>query len=309
MSSDIRARVFISCGQRADSGEAAIASEIASVLSQAGFLPYIAIDHQSLRSIRENVFPQLRDCEYFLFLDFRRDAIVGSESVEYRGSLFSHQELAIASYLEKDVLAFREAGVRPLDGLIGHLQTNCLAFDERATLPGRVSEEIQRRGWRHDWQNRLTLSLASPPFDDALQVPGEVMGRFYHFRVANLHQSRTAQDCVAYLREVIDCRNNRRVPFETVEFKWAGYSWPQATIAPSSSRRLDAFWLPHREPTKPQFNCFADSTRFVPHFGGVGAWELTFEVISPTIPSARARLRLELRNQLERIIVSEVDAT
>jgi hypothetical protein len=308
MSIDIRARVFISCGQRADSGEAAVAAEIASVLSEAGFQPYVAIDHQSLRSIRENVFPQLRDSEYFLFLDFRRDGLLGSSSVEYRGSLFSHQELAIASYLDKEVLAFREAGVRPLDGLIGHLQTNCFEFDERSTLPGRVSEEIRRRGWRPNWQNRLTLSLASPPFNDALHLPDQVMGRFYHLRVANLHPTRTAQDCVAYLREVIDCKSNCRVPFETVEFKWAGYSWPEATIAPSSSRRLDAFWLPHYEPTKPRFNCFADSSHFVPHFGGVGGWELSFEVISSTIPSALAHFRLELRNQLKHTGVSEVDA-
>lgn len=306
MTHGINARVFISCGQRAVTGETATADAVADVLISAGFVPYVAIDHQSLRSIRENVFPELRDAEYFLFLDFRRDALLGTNPVEYRGSLFSHQELAIASYLNKNVLAFQEAGVCPLDGLVGHLQVNCIPFDNRMNLPAIVAEEIKRRRWRCDWQNRLTLSLATPPFDDAFQLPENILGRFYHLRVSNLHESVAAQDCVGYLREVIDCRRGERVPFETVESKWAGYSWPQARIAPASSRRLDAFWLPHGEPTKPRFTCFADSTRFVPHFEGTGEWELVFEVHSSTIPSAVIRIRVELAEQLTHVIVAEV---
>jgi hypothetical protein len=175
------ARVFISCGQREDGGEFRIAKEIGTRLEGAGFEYYIAIEQQSLLAIRENVFPRLTDYEYFLFIDFRRERL--GRSGPYRGSLFSHQELAIASYLEKDLIAFRENGVSPLDGLIGHLQANCTAFTDRSTLPDLVIEEVKRRHWTPDWRNELVISLNDPPYDDARAVPENVYGRFFHLRV------------------------------------------------------------------------------------------------------------------------------
>ena len=38
----LRAQVFISCGQREDLGEMEVAANIAEVLAQEGFEPYIA---------------------------------------------------------------------------------------------------------------------------------------------------------------------------------------------------------------------------------------------------------------------------
>lgn len=305
---DICARVFISCGQRADSSEVTVAEAVAARLRAAGYSPYVAVDHQSLRSIRENIFPQLTDAEYFLFLDFRREALAGTSPVEYRGSLFSHQELAVASYLEKELLAFRESDVRSLDGLVGHLQANSIAFDHRDSLPDRVIEEVTRRGWRSDWQNRLVLELNSPLFDDALWVPENVNARFFHLRVSNRHRLRTAQDCVGYIRAVVDTKTGQAVPFESVELKWAGYVLPHATISPASFRKLDAFWLAHNAATVPRFNCFADSTRFIPHLSGTGEWVLTYEVLSATVPGSTVSVRVALADNLSQVAVAYADA-
>jgi hypothetical protein len=305
---DISARVFISCGQRADSSEVTVAEAVAARLRAAGYSPYVAVDHQSLRSIRENVFPQLTDAEYFLFLDFRREALAGSVPVEYRGSLFSHQELAIASYLEKELLAFRESGVRPLDGLVGHLQANSIAFNSRDSLPDRVMDEVARRNWRSDWQNRLVLELNSPPFRDARRVPENVDGRFFHLRVNNRHRIRTAQDCVGYVRAVVNEQTGEPVPFESVELKWAGYVLPHATISPDSFRKLDAFWLEHNAPAAPRFNCFADSTHFIPRFAGAGQWVLTYEVLSATVPGSTVSLRVVLADNLSQVSVTQAHA-
>jgi hypothetical protein len=309
VTNDTCARVFISCGQRGELSELDVAEAVAARLREAGYSPYVAVDHQSLRSIRENVFPQLTDSEYFLFLDFRRDALANTTPVEYRGSLFSHQELAIASYLEKELLAFRESGVRQLDGLIGHLQANSIEFDNRTSLPDRVIEEIRRRSWRPDWQNRLLLELNSPLFGDAVRMPENVKSRFFHLRVSNRHRIRTAQDCVGYIKAVIDKKTGNAVPFESVELKWAGYVLPHATISPASFRKLDAFWLAHNAPTNPQFNCFTDSTHFVPRFRGPGEWVLTYEVFSANVPGATIDIQVKLADDLSQVAVALSNAT
>ena len=95
---DLRARVFISCGQSKDTDEPKIAEKISKRLTALGFDPYVAVAQQSLRGLKENIFEQLSRSEYFLFVDFKRERLEGTS--DHRGSLFSNQELALASFLE-----------------------------------------------------------------------------------------------------------------------------------------------------------------------------------------------------------------
>jgi len=120
----VSARVFISCGQRKETIEARIAGVIKNKLTKLGYTPYVATQEQTLDGIKENIFRRLQNSEYFLFIDFKRERLCTERGEAYRGSLFSHQELALASYLNKPVKAFQEKGVKPHDGLIGFLQTN-----------------------------------------------------------------------------------------------------------------------------------------------------------------------------------------
>src|SRR5580700_1292564 len=98
----MKTRIFISCGQRKNTDEAELAQKIAERLEKEfDFDPYVAVLEQSVRGLRENIFNQLRTSEYFLFIDFRREEIVDSDSSAtrkeaserkpaYRGSLFTH---------------------------------------------------------------------------------------------------------------------------------------------------------------------------------------------------------------------------
>ena len=122
--------------------EIQVANGIAARLEKLGFDPYIAVAEQTLRGLRENIFEQLRKSEYFLFVDFKRELLVSMESQVCRGSLFSHQELAIASFLNIDVLAFQEKGVKQTDGLLQFLQTNCISFTDKHTLPSVVADNV-----------------------------------------------------------------------------------------------------------------------------------------------------------------------
>ena len=89
------ARIFISCGQQENTGERKIANDICQKLIEMGFEVYVATQEQSPKGIKENIFWRLDESEYLIFIDFKREQLV---SGEYKGSLFSHQELAIATY-------------------------------------------------------------------------------------------------------------------------------------------------------------------------------------------------------------------
>ncbi len=60
--SELRAKVFISCGQR-EGEERSTAIEIARVLEDLGFETYVAAAEASLIGLKENVYRQLEASE------------------------------------------------------------------------------------------------------------------------------------------------------------------------------------------------------------------------------------------------------
>ena len=202
---DIKARVFVSCGQSKD--EIEVARNISRKLSDMGFDPFVALEEQTLKGIKENVFPKLEESEYFIFVDFKREKL---ENDDYRGSLFSHQELAVATFLDKDVLAFQEKGLKSQDGIMGSIQANSIDFSDRHLLAGFIADKIRDLEWNTNWRNELKLGLNDKSYDDGFYPPLQESRRWYHINVRNLHRKRITQDCTAYLeseQKSLDRRN------------------------------------------------------------------------------------------------------
>ena len=244
--------------------------------------------------MRENIFAELRETEYFLFIDFRRELLSGPPECIYRGSLFSHQELAIASYMDLDILPLQEDGVKKLDGMLGHIQANATKFNDRSQLPDLVRKKVAENGWRNDWRNQLTLEQSSPPSGVAHHRATNRISCFFHLTVRNHHSRVTARNCYAYLRRIAEVKTAEQVTFGVAELKWSGYTFPNASIFPGSQRKLDAFWIDAGYASRPQFNPFTDSTEYIPHLQGPGCWDLTYEVLSDNVPGSKITLRLEV---------------
>ena len=316
---ETRAKVFISCGQ-AKGEEQATANAVGNKLRELGFDFYIAVQEQTLRGLKENIFRQLETSEYFIFVDFKREILwtcpgklanalklVSKAPLIHRGSLFSHQELAIASYLDIGVLAFQESGVKTLDGILGFLQANAIPFTDRSQLPELIAEKVQERIknglWDPKWKNVLTLEREPKQFSDAFrlgpQEPKPFPGRFFHIDVCNRHRNKMATNCYGYLERAVNLQTSKEISFKTVEYKWAGYILPNATILPRQARRLDAFWIDHRSPTKLWFNAFVDSSEYIPTIEGEGCYELTYIVAAENFPTSRRSFTLNLNKSLD----------
>jgi hypothetical protein len=284
----LRARVFISCGQSKNSDEVQVAREIGNSLKRLGFDTYIAVDVQDVHGLRENIFAELRNTEYFLFIDFKRDLL--GDSGFHRGSLFAHQELAIASLLEIDVVAFREKGVQPLDGLMPFLQVNAKEFSDKSMLPDAVVGVVQQRGWDPTWRNELALE--APPSVDTATF------RAFHVKVRNRHRERLAVNCFAYLESAIKLPSTR-IPLETIEFKWAATLLPSVSIAAGGTRLFDAFFIKHGQPTNVLFQVHTDTIGYVPQLPHeTGQYQLSYLVRAENFPPVRGRFILDLRSSL-----------
>jgi hypothetical protein len=297
---DLRARVFISCGQSKQSDEVETARNIATRLQELGFDPYVAVEEQTLRGLKENIFAQLSRSEYFVFVDFKREQLPSSTSALHRGSLFSHQELALASYLDIPLIAFQEVGVKTDDGILRFLQGNATPFTDRHLLPNVIADKVRTRNWSANWRNELVLERDDNQHVDARLGGTQHMGRFFHVNVRNANRHQTATNCYVYLEKVTKLDPSAAIPVEAVEFKWAGYTLPNVHVSPLSARRFDALWIPQHQPTQVQFNTYTDSTEFVPRLRGVGRYELHYAVVADNFPKAKLRVILELNASLDR---------
>jgi hypothetical protein len=295
----LKAKVFISCGQKKETNEVKVACEIAKILEEMGFEPYIAAQEQTLRGLKENIFSQIVTSEYFLFIDFSREQF--ADSSEYRGSLFSHQELAVASFLDIKVTAFQQKGVKKLDGMLNALQLNAIPFDKLEDLPEMVRKQVKNAGWHADWKNALKITRNPDERDETFlaNLPNRPRARFFHLDVMNLNPHKIALNCTAYVEGIRNLTTDSHIPFRTVELKWAGYTLPTAALMPKSQRQLDAFYILYDAPQVARFQCFTDSGYFMRPIQGPAEFQLDYIVISVNFPPARIKTKLTIGNSLE----------
>jgi len=306
MDNNLKARVFISCGQRKGSQEEKIALEIYEKLKTLGYDPYLAIEEQTLKGLKENIFPHLDSSEYFIFVDFKREKIIlGDESIGHRGSLFAHQELAVASFLDKRALAFQGEGVKKDDGIMKFIQANCITFHDRQFLPGLVEEGIKNKEWKSNWHDELILLIDNECGTEEETDAGLV--QYYHVAVKNLNPYKSALSCYVFLESVKDVAADRSISFETVEYKWRGVSFPNVVITSNSSRHFDTFIIQHSNPNVAHSSNFSDgSQHHVQTLTGPGDFELTFKVISDNFRPAIGSFVLHLNNDIKKVTLKSL---
>jgi hypothetical protein len=306
-----RAKVFVSCGQSKQTDEIEVARRVADRLHGLGYEAYAAVEEQTLKGLKENIFRQLETSEYFIFIDFKRERLVIEGHDLHRGSVFCQQELAIASFLglDADIIALQEKGVKPEDGIIRFLQANVISFSDRDTLHNVIADLTKQRGWNPAYKRALCLSRDEHEFTDAyLQDVFEETGRriiyrYFHIRVDNLSSRQPALNCYAYLERIRDVSKSLDIHQKQVELKWEGWQSPNATITPNGSRGFDGFLVPHSEPFRLVFNVIADSERFFPRIQGPGEYEITYSVLSETFPLARATFFVRVGEKLDEISI------
>lgn len=312
------ARVFISCGQSSQS-ELKIAHRIKEGLGKFGFnedLIYIALEEQTLKGIKENIFRQLSESEYLIFIDFKREKIIKEKKNHldniYRGSLFSHQELALATFLNIESVLFIEKNVE-IEGILKYVQGNPISFVKRESLPDKVIKQIKQRKWNPNWRNELVLERGDKDFEEVTHVGSKYKpSRFYHIKVKNLHQSKIACDCLVYLMSIKNLLTQEvKIP-ELVELKWKGVTTSRVSIPPKHPRFFDAFNISRDSLNVVHLGInpfIVDYTGYINQYtlGASSDYELTYIVFSDNFPPVKATFKLHVGNRLEDIDFRKIE--
>ena len=192
----MRGKVFVSCGQRPP--ERDVARALGKLLEERGFVVYLAVNAQTILEINTGIIGQLKDSDCYLFVNFRRDPI----DDKYRGSLFSHQEMAIAYALGFErILVVNQRGVLS-EGMLRYIGINTEEFESLEECCDVVARALDRSGWTPDYVRRLRADnqrLSEPIFYG--RSDGRLEGRFLYVDIKNGRPDVAALEATARLAE------------------------------------------------------------------------------------------------------------
>ena len=238
----MRSKVFVSCGQH-NKEERQLASSIAGLLERKGFEPYVAIEVQTVFEINSRLLRHLKDSDCYLFVNFRREQL-GDGSC--RGSLFSHQEFAIAYALGfENILVVNQCGVAR-EGMLGCLASNTDEFENLDDCLAVVDRAIGRAGWLNTYSRRLTASGLR--FSEDLISYGQLVGHFLYIDIHNQRSDIAALEMTGRL----SAYSEKGMPFQPSgvrsPLKATGRPGFSHTVFPSSYEAFDllclGWWLP-----------------------------------------------------------------
>ena len=266
-----------------------------------GFETYLALPKQELGWLNDNIFKNIENSEYLLFIDFRRELL--SEENKFRGSLFSNQELAIASFLNLEAIAFQQERIIEEDGMLRYMKLNPIIFKDESELYELIPQKIAESKWKKNWKNALKIIKEPPKFRythlnierDKDQEPKP--GLLYYIRVRNLHNKKPAFDCAAYVEKIVNLKNKQEMDLETIELKWLGSREPYVTIVPKLYRDFFAFYILDDEPNKLHFSRHSDSTEYLKPLEAPIDIEITYVVYSRDFHMIKETYTINFKNR------------
>lgn len=293
-----KARVFISCGQRNDK-EKDIALTCKNYFESKGFIAYFAEEVHSLEALTENIFRHLRNSEYFVFIDCKREKLPDGK---FRGSVFVNQEIAIAAFLEIETVGFHETRVER-EGVIEHLIANPIYFNDKKDFLKKLEGNTKK--WYPDWRNELSLEFLRV-FPDVMTVESRKLTDWYHLQVRNNHHSKYARNCVAYVSEIRNIDTKEEINPGNFELTWSGTGLFEKHILPKRAAEVDAFVIYQGEDTiKFQHRASTSSQYRMPNLSK-GNYLLTYLIVSENFEPVTRTFKLEFGGDFRNINFSAI---
>ncbi len=237
------ARVFVSCGQRSPR-EIAIGRAVYEYFRTRGFEAYFAERVHSPDALTTNIFKFLTQSEYFVFIDFKRDAIGHND---FRGSLFVNQELAISTFLGIEGIGFCERGTKR-EGILEYHIYNAFLFDDGTEIIGILDKETAI--WDKDSANEIDLTFDPDSVSRNVTItnnPTRPMSDWYHVSIMNRNKRKHAYNCMGYISRITTLSGKDEISLPSCELIWSGLGDFSVNIVGGTSREIDAFHILHRE--------------------------------------------------------------
>lgn len=268
-------RLFISCGQANDE-EREAANALCEWLRSSGFDPYVAITTQSIQDVNHGIIDNLKRSDYYIFIDFPRERLakrlfsVKTANSQFRGSLFTNQELAIAYVLGFEHVIFLKHRDVKLEGMNRYILSNAREFNHYGQVLDIVKEEIKSREWSPAYSRVLYPTRVAIP-SQAFWYGDQAGRRFEYIWLVGIRNGtlmQYAQETAVRLLEITDPSGRRVASPDTRDLKWAGQQAYRLTLFPNSEEVFDAISIEDSQHDKVYLHSSADLTPRHPLIAG-----------------------------------------
>lgn len=293
------AKVFISCGQR-PGRESAISKHLEDFFRSKGYDPYVAIQIQTILDLNSGIIGALKECDYYLFVNFARETVAGEDSCFRRGSIYSHQELAAAYALGFEQFLFlNEAGVQ-LEGMQQFIVSNTPDFHSEDELFAILDSSLEKLKWSPTYSRHLRFGGIEIPgsgiinYHDHTTLPGGRLQKHFLGTVENRRQDLGALNTTARLTAFKDANDIYYQSPDQSPLKASytvGYSH---TIFPNSSQCFDLFALHLDSPGMLFLNSSLDFQGRTPIISTPGDYILFYSVFSAGFPVLNFQISIHL---------------
>jgi hypothetical protein len=234
------ARVFISCGQQSDD-ERAVAEALVNWFTSQGYSPYVAVKVHTITDLNAGIIEAIKTSDYYVFINFPREEVIRSGGNIRRGSLYSHQELAVAYALGfEHILILNHRNVHD-EGVQKFIVSNLPRFDNYKEVLPTIIQAVTEAGWSSNYSRQL--SLVRVRWGDPMPY-GDHTGmqplKQLHGDIMNGRLDRAAYNVVAQLSSIFDLDRGSEVALEDrTLLKASGFFGYHQTIWPGDINSFD----------------------------------------------------------------------
>ena len=270
------------------------------MLRALGFDYFIAKDVQSIPEINSGIIRELRDSDCFLFVNFCREKLANGK---FRGSLFSHQEFAIAYALnfEDKILVVNQKDAER-EGLLKYFGCNSEEFSDYSQCVAFVRRAVKRTNWSPDYSRRLQagrphvsrgMSYTNPDTEIHLKK-GDMWMLDIHNHRPDIAARETTARLISYKRtgSRVTTQSDIQSPL-----KASGVPEFSHVIFPCSHVSFDLLFIGesiyHSGETRVYLNSALDLTPTPSLRITSGIWELTYEFHAIDFPILRVVVELQ----------------
>ncbi len=274
-----------------------------------GFVVFLAFKTQRMEDVDDTIIKNLESSDYFVFIDFKREKITDPPNEEFRGSLFTNQELALAHYLKfEEAIFIQQKGVR-LEGMTKYFLSNPELFDNLQEVTKKVNALVEQRKWRPTYSRQLFVKELRK--EERLigyrDHAGEYRQYVWFAHIENKRSRTRAENTRARLINVTDPSGKSACPDRGL-LKWAGQFGYERLIMPNEDEPFDAFAIDFKNHLYVYLHSAADVPREPIIKGATGIYKLKYHVIAFNYPTLEFEIQLNLTGDVNTTTAELINA-
>ncbi len=273
-------KIFISCGQ-ANLDEVKVANDVSNWLTGEGFHPYVAIETQTILDVNGGIISELKNSDYYLFINFRRNKIIDDNGLSFfRGSIFTNQEMGIAYAMGFEKMLFINQKEVRREGIFGYLVSNTPEFENYDEVLPVIQKAIVIDQWKNTYSRNLEIQNlhwgSSVSYKDHT---GRRNVKVLHIDVFNNRPDTGATNTVCRLRSISRNKIKDESPDKS-NLKCSGSQEYSKIILPNDHITFDLLSIDLDKPSNIYLHSALDVNPRVPIITIVGKYELEYEIFA-----------------------------